>query len=77
MHGYIKQTMESIGLIWYMDMIFLRYLSVFDEIRLVAHTRKCETKEQNMLRVDGKNLSVYEVPFPHGKLQYIKMYKNN
>jgi glycosyltransferase involved in cell wall biosynthesis len=55
---------------------FLRYLSVFDEIRLVAHTEKCETKKtENMLRVDGENLNVYEVPFPHGKLQYIKMYR--
>lgn len=55
---------------------FHRYFSVFDEIRLVAHTEKCETNEtKDMLRVDGDNLIVNEVPFPHGKLQYIKMYR--
>lgn len=55
---------------------FLRYLYVFDEVRLVAHTQKCRAEDtENMLRVDGKNLEVYEVPFPHGKLQYLRMYR--
>lgn len=56
---------------------FERYLSVFEEIRLVAHTKACTaTNAVNMLRVEGAGMSIHEVPFPHGKMQYIKMYNS-
>jgi glycosyltransferase involved in cell wall biosynthesis len=54
---------------------FQRYLKVFEEIKLVAH---CENTEDSfvlgMLKVNGPGMSIFEVPFPHGKKQYIKMY---
>jgi glycosyltransferase involved in cell wall biosynthesis len=54
---------------------FVRYLKVFDEVKLVAHVKSCEKEEvKNMVRVDGKNLIIHEVPFPHGKIEYIKKY---
>ncbi|TJX13962.1 glycosyltransferase family 4 protein [Tissierella creatinini] len=54
---------------------FLRYLRVFEEVKLIAHVRECKNEDAtNLVRVDGPALSVYEVPFPHGKLEYIKMY---
>lgn len=54
---------------------FLRYLAVFENVRLVAHTEKCSYESvQGMLRVDGQNLEVFEAPFPHGKSEYLKKY---
>ena len=54
---------------------FLRYLNIFEEVKLVAHVEEIWIKDtSNLVRVDGPGLSVYEVPFPHGKLEYIKMY---
>lgn len=52
---------------------FQRYLNVFEKIRLVAHTEPCsEEKAKNMLLVSGPGLEVFEMPFPHGKIAYIK-----
>lgn len=52
---------------------FLRYLRVFNEIRVVAHVERIEAdKTKSMLLVSGPNLEVYELPFPHGKWNYIK-----
>ena len=54
---------------------FVRYLKVFDEVKLVAHVKSSTEQEiKNMISVDGKNLSIYEVPFPNGKIEYIKKY---
>lgn len=54
---------------------FLRYLTVFEEVKLVAHVEDCKNENiTNFVRVDGPGLSIYEVPFPHGKLEYMKMY---
>lgn len=54
---------------------FKRYLEVFENVILVAHCEECSTADNmNWLRVDGENLTVYEVPFPHGKTDYIKRY---
>ena len=60
------------GIVYEYD-FFRRYFDVFEEIRLVAHV---EYKEDisNMMRVDGPGLEVFEVPFPHGKLDYIMKY---
>lgn len=54
---------------------FTRYLKVFDEVKLVAHVKYCEQEEiENMLRVDGPGVAIYDVPFPNGKIEYIKRY---
>lgn len=54
---------------------FMRYLEVFDQVKLIAHTENRSFEDvHGMLRVDGKNLEIFEVPFPHGKIEYIKQY---
>lgn len=53
---------------------FSRYFEVFDDIYLVAHCETLEKIPDNYIRVDGKGLHILEVPFPHGKVQYIKKY---
>lgn len=54
---------------------FTRYLSVFEEVKIIAHVEMASDKDtENMLRVDGPNVSVFEVFFPHGKIQYINSY---
>lgn len=52
---------------------FKRYLDVFDEVRLVAHTETAlDSVVKDMLLVSGDGLEIYELPFPHGKWGYIK-----
>lgn len=54
---------------------FQRYLNVFDDIRLVAHVENADLNTvMGMMRVDGPHLEVFEVPFPHGKIGYLKKY---
>lgn len=54
---------------------FERYLSFFDQVRLVAHVEHADDDDiKTMLRVDGPNLEVFPVVFPHGKFDYIKKY---
>ena len=54
---------------------FLRYFNVFEHVRLVAHTELCTNEQaKTMLLVSGPGLEVYEMPFPHGKIDYIKSY---
>lgn len=52
---------------------FKRYLSVFEEVLLVAHVEKKEDVG-GLLLVSGPHLSVYEVPFPRGKWNYFKAF---
>lgn len=52
---------------------FKRYLSVFEEVLLVAHVEKKDDIE-GLLLVSGPHLSVYEVPFPRGKWNYFKAF---
>ena len=55
---------------------FVRYLEVFEEVKLIAHVEIVDNeKVGDMVRVDGPRLSVSDIPFPHGKMQYIKLYK--
>ena len=55
---------------------FGRYLDVFEEVKLIAHVENVgDEKVGGMVRVDGPRLSIKDIPFPHGKMQYIKMYK--
>lgn len=52
---------------------FKRYLCVFEEIRIVAHVEDVSIeKAKTMLLVSGPHLEVFELPFPHGKWNYIK-----
>ena len=53
---------------------FERYLEVFDEIELVAHCEQLDKIPDDYLRVDGERLSVIEVPFPHGKVEYVEKF---
>lgn len=48
---------------------FNRYLSVFDDVLLVAHVEQKEDVK-GMLLVSGPHLEVFEVPFPRGKWNY-------
>lgn len=54
---------------------FKRYLDIFSTVRLIAHVGTISEKDaQGMLRVDGTNLEIAEVPAPKGKLSYILEY---
>lgn len=55
---------------------FKRYLEVFKEVRLIAHTKVVDYSEiKEKVRVDGIGLEIHEVFFPAGKIDYIKNYK--
>lgn len=46
---------------------FKRYLQVFDEVRFVAKTKHVDhLNTDDFLRVDGKNLEIYELPWYQG-----------
>lgn len=52
---------------------FKRYLTFFEQVRLVAHVEAAPFEiVNNMLCVSGPNLEVFEMPFPHGKMEYLK-----
>lgn len=52
---------------------FKRYLRVFETVRIMAHVEGISNDEASkMLLVSGPNLEVAELPFPHGKWNYIK-----
>lgn len=54
---------------------FLRYLNVFDQVKLIAHTKNIQDESiAKMLCVSGSGIEIHEVPYPVGKLQYLKMY---
>ena len=54
---------------------FQRYLNVFPIVKLIAHTEYVEQDTViGMVQVDGPGLEIYEVPLPHGKIEYIKKY---
>ena len=54
---------------------FCRYLKVFENVQLIAHTDYVEQNSvEGFVQVDGPGLEIYEVPFPHGKIEYIKNY---
>ena len=54
---------------------FRRYLNVCESIRLIAHVKAIPVEQAaGMLRVDGDGLDIYPVPFPHGKIDYLRKY---
>ncbi len=55
-----------------------RYLNVFEEVRIVARTKKITSNIEKLLRVDGPNVEVFEIPFYQGPKQlainYLKIH---
>lgn len=51
-----------------------RYLYTFDDVQIVARTKKCETIDENMLRVDGDHVEIYGIPFFQGPKELLKHY---
>lgn len=54
-----------------------RYLSVFDDVKIVARVKKVKSIEGKKLLVDGNNVEVYGIPFYQGPkellLNYLKI----
>lgn len=54
---------------------FKRYLDVFEEVRLVTRMKDIDYEEaKDKIRVDGKGLEFYSLPFYHGPWQYAVKY---
>ena len=54
-----------------------RYLSVFDEVVLIARVKECDLSNINdNLRSDGPNVSFLELPYYLGPIQFIKQRNN-
>lgn len=54
---------------------FLRYLDVFNNIRLVTRIKTITEKETSgKIRVDGKNIEIFKLPFYHGPWEYAMKY---
>lgn len=53
---------------------WMRYLNVFNEVRIVARVKYIKDIEQGYQRADGKGVEVWEIPFFQGPLQLIKEY---
>jgi len=54
---------------------FLRYLEVFDNVRLVTRMKKIDYHaSDNKILVSGERLEFYPLPFYHGPWQYAKRY---
>lgn len=51
-----------------------RYLDVFDEVRIVARERTIDQLSEKYLRVDGKNVEVYGIPFFQGPRELVKKF---
>lgn len=52
---------------------FLRFLDVFEHVRLVARTKKiAKVDTDKFLRVDGKGVEIYELPFYRGPKEYAR-----
>lgn len=51
-----------------------RYLDVFDAVKIVARVKELSNLEGKMIRVDGENVEVFEVPFFQGPIDLLKKY---
>lgn len=55
---------------------FKRYLDVFDSIRLVTRIKEISKKEiKGKIRVDGKYIEIFKLPFYHGPWEYAMKYR--
>ena len=53
---------------------WLRYLHVFDEVKIVARTKHVSEKNEKWIAVDGKGVTFAEVPFYRGPVQLFRKY---
>lgn len=53
---------------------WLRYLNVFDSVRIVARTKKISKLSGKELLVDGPGVEIYPLPFYQGPRELIKVY---
>lgn len=53
---------------------FQRYLSTFDDIRVVARVKPVDKLDGKYQRVDGDYVEVYGIPFYQGPIQLLKRY---
>ena len=53
---------------------WVRYLHVFDEIRIVARAENILSSDEKMLLVEGKGVTVYPVPSYRGPIELMKKY---
>src|SRR4051794_33068389 len=51
---------------------WLRYLEIFDSVRVLARVRDVDQAPENHVRVDGDRVSVAAVPYYLGPWQYLK-----
>jgi glycosyltransferase involved in cell wall biosynthesis len=63
------------GAVWTVDgpayPFWTRYLSAFDEVRVVARVRECATPARRARRVDGDRVGVWPLPYYRGPAQYL------
>lgn len=69
------------GTVWtnsvYDYKFFLRYLDVFDELRIITRMKEIDSSEiENKVRVDGENIEFFSLPFYRGPWQYLRNYFN-
>ena len=62
------------GTVWtnsvYDYKFFLRYLDVFDELRIITRMKEIDSSEiENKVRVDGENVEFFSLPFYRGPWQ--------
>lgn len=53
---------------------WMRFLNVYDEVRIAARVKRVEAKKKEWKRVDGPNVEIYEIPFFQGPIQLLKRY---
>lgn len=68
----------SDGKLWcksiYSYSFWKRYLTVFDEVRVVARLKDVEIANDKWLRVDGPSVEIYGIPFFQGPIQLMRKY---
>jgi glycosyltransferase involved in cell wall biosynthesis len=63
------------GAVWtsasFAHLFWMRYLAVFDHVRVVARIREVSSVSPNRTRSDGEGVSFAAVPYYHGPWQYL------
>lgn len=63
------------GAVWtqamYAHSFWVRYLDVFDEVRVVARVRDVDSVPDDWKRADGESVSIHGVPYYVGPMQYL------
>ncbi len=66
------------GAVWTQTMFpysfWRRYLDVFDRVRIVARARDVEGVPDGSLRVDGKAVELFGIPYYHGPADYLRQF---